>query len=213
MKRRLRPTFKARRPIHFGQIVLLVILLSACGGSDNHPDPTATTAPPTATAVVPSPAATVAASPATSPSPSRTSAGAAGQPRPAATFPPGLAQTITDGICQAQIPTNWVDNGTGRGSTASGARYVLFGGRIPNDAAWQQAVALVKQYAETQPGATVEEGDGFIRVMLANNGGFEYRARFDATYCDFSVTSPRGAVPKSEQRDWTKIAASLEPVE
>jgi hypothetical protein len=191
----------------------MVALLAACGGSGDKPQPTATTSPAPPPSAVASPAATPLPSPVASPSPVPAARSAPGPAQPIATFPPGMAQTISDGICRAQIPYTWVDNGTGRGTTASGARYVLFGGSIPDDAAWQQAVALVKQYAESQPDAQIQEGDGFIHVTFANDGGFEYRGHFGRVYCDISVTSRGGAIPEIERGDWEKIIASLAPAD
>jgi hypothetical protein len=122
-----------------------------------------------------------------------------------------MAQTISDGICEAQIPYTWVDNGTGRGTTASGARYVLFGGSVPDDTTWQQAVTLVQQFAKSQPDAQVQQGDAFIRVTLASDAGFEYRGRFGSVYCDFSVMSRGGAIPEAERSVWDMIIGSLRP--
>jgi hypothetical protein len=191
--------------------LVLVALLTACGGSGDKPKPTATTssAPPP----VSSPAATPPPSPVATPSPAAATQTARGPAGSAAAFPPGMAQTISDGVCQAQIPYTWVDNGTGRGTTTGGARYVLFGGSIPDDAAWQQAVALVKQYAGSQSGAQIQQGDDFIQVMLADDAGFEYRGHFGNVYCDFSVTSRGGAIPETERGDWEKIIGSLAPAD
>ncbi|HET8524182.1 MAG TPA: hypothetical protein VFL82_13185, partial [Thermomicrobiales bacterium] len=183
------------RPEPWNRIILSLLmavvvgLLASCGGSSDKTNPTV---PPTHTPPQTAPSPAVTAPPSPSPTTATPAQSAGEARRPSATFPPGTAQTISDGICQAQIPYSWIDNGTGRGTTASGARYVLFGGAIPDNAAWQQAITLVKQYAAGQTGSAVEQGTGFIRVTLANDTGFEYRERFGTIYCDFSVTSRSG---------------------
>lgn len=182
---------------------LLVTLLAACGG-DDEPEPTPSPAPPTAVAP---------ASPAATPEDTATSRPTgpdSAPPRPAATFPPGASQLISDGICQGRIPNSWADNGTGRGTTLSGARFVLFGGRLANDGAWDQAVELAIQAAPAD--AAIEEGEGFVHITFPDDGGFEYRGRFGALYCDVTVTSRRGPIAEEERATWDAVIGSLDPV-
>jgi hypothetical protein len=160
--------------------------LAGCSSDDDEDDPTATPVPPTPTSTAA--AATV-----------------------APTVVTGAGQIVTDGICQANLPDDWVDDTTGRGTTSSGAKYALFGGRVRSDDAWKEAVELVKSQAEAKEGANVTETDNSIRVDLADNRGFEYRVRFDTNYCDFSVTST-SPIPEEERGLWDGILASLAPV-
>lgn len=167
--------------------VMIGGLLAGCSSDDDETTPTATVTavPPTVTSTAA--AATV-----------------------APTLIPASGQIISDGICQANVPDEWVDDTTGHGSTTSGAKYAIFGGRVRSDDAWTQAVALVKQQAGSKADAKVTEADNSIRVDFANNTGFEYRVRFDTIYCDLSVTSTK-AVPDDERALWDGIIASLSP--
>jgi hypothetical protein len=182
-----------RLPLVFSHVRLVIValmiggILAGCSSDDDEGDPTATSVPPQPTSTSTVAAATV-----------------------APTIIAGSGQTISDGICQANLPDDWVDDTTGRGSTSSGAKYVLFGGNVRSDDAWTEAVELVKSQAESKEGSNVTEADNSIRVDLADNRGFEYRARFDAIYCDFSVTSTR-PIPDDERALWDGILASLAP--
>jgi hypothetical protein len=186
-----------RLPLVFSHLRLVIValmlggILAGCSSDDDEGDPTATSAPP-------SPNSTTAAS---------TAAASTVAP----TIIAGSGQVITDGICQANVPDDWVDDTTGHGTTSSGAKYALFGSRVRSDDAWTEAVDLVKNQAESKEGANVTEADNSIRVDLADNRGFEYRVRFDATYCDFSVTSS-SEIPEEERALWDGILASLAPV-
>jgi hypothetical protein len=183
-----------RLALMFSHLRLLIValmiggILAGCSSDDDEGDPTATAVPP---------------------SPTSTAAAAASTVAP--TIIAGSGQVITDGICQANVPDDWVDDTTGRGTTSSGAKYVLFGGRVRSDDAWNEAVELVKTQAESKEGSNVTEADNSIRVDLADNRGFEYRVRFDANYCDFSVTST-SEIPEDERALWDGILASLAPV-
>jgi hypothetical protein len=128
------------------------------------------------------------------------------------TFASGSGQIVTDGICQATVPDDWADSGAGSGTTASGARYAVFGNIIRTDDAWNQAVKLVKDAAAKTEGANVTEGDNFVRVDYPDDKGFEYRGRFDDRYCDFSVTSSVRPIPEEERAFWDAIIASMAPV-
>ncbi|MGH2533173.1 MAG: hypothetical protein ACRDJW_12815 [Thermomicrobiales bacterium] len=182
--------------------VLLAVALAACGGDgdDDDPDPTATAALPTAAPEASPPSASPAASPVV--------AIPGGPPRQLPTFPPGVSIPINDGICRAQIPNGWVETSPGRGSTLGGDRFILFGGRIADDAAWETAVDLVSRAAPDD--AEIDQGDRFVLVTRPEDRGFKYRARFDAIYCDVTVSSS-SAIPEEEQADWERIMGSLGP--
>lgn len=120
------------------------------------------------------------------------------------------SQLITDGVCQVVIPDDWVDDGTGRGTTPGGARFVLFGGRIRNDADWQAARDVVATPGAGTDVTSISRDEGSIRVVYAGDLGFEYRKRFDDKYCDFSVTSTR-TIPEGERRYWDAVISSLAP--
>jgi hypothetical protein len=187
-------------------MLLLTTMVAACGGGDDDEEPTQTPPTPTAGTVPASPVASPQALPGASPvaSPVATP----GSPRPSATFAPGLALLVSDGICQAQVPLGWVDTGFGRGSAGRGARFVLFGGAIRDDAAWGRAVDLV---LDQSPNGEVTGGSDFVLVTFPDGTGFDYRARFGDVYCDFTLTS-QSPVPPSSQRDWEKIMGSVGPV-
>ncbi|MER3437913.1 MAG: hypothetical protein C4346_10165 [Chloroflexota bacterium] len=191
---------------------LLVPLLAACTTSDDEGDeetpvtsvPTATTvataAPGTTTATAGMPTAT-------------TQTPATEETLPPATLDPGSSQVITDRVCQARVPVDWVETGAGRGTTPSGARFELFGNRLTTDDEWQAAVELLLNQAKSRPGATVEQDATFVRVVYADQRGFVYRARFPDRYCDFSVTSLTGPIPAAERAYWDAIIATLAPAE
>jgi predicted secreted protein len=191
---------------------LLVPLLVACTTSDDEGDeetsatstPTATT---TATAVHGTTTATAGMPAAATQTP------ATEEPVPPATLDPGTSQVITDRVCQARVPLDWVETGAGRGTTPSGARFELFGNRLTTDDDWQAAVELLLNQAKARPGATVEQDETFVRVVYADQRGFVYRARFPDRYCDFSVTSLTGPIPAAERAFWDAIIATLTPAE
>lgn len=118
-------------------------------------------------------------------------------------------QTVSDGICRATIPDDWVDNGAGSGTTPSGARYTLFGGLLTTQDGWKEAVQLVKDRAGSQDGAKVSEGNDFVRVDFKGNRGFEYRTRVNDRYCDFTVANTAIPIPETERASWDAIIASL----
>jgi hypothetical protein len=192
---------RLRTPVGASLLVLLLgTLLAGCSTSDDEGDGT-------------TPTAAVSATPRATPGTGATSPAAtvkAGTTAPT-TVGATSGQVISDGICQASIPDDWVDDGTGHGTTSGGARYVLFGGRIASDDAWKQAVELVKKQAGSKEDAKVSEGDNFVRVDLADDRGFQYRGRFDDRYCDFSVTSPLSPIAEEERASWDAIIASLVP--
>lgn len=120
-------------------------------------------------------------------------------------------QAISDGICLAVIPDGWVDDGTGRGATTGGGRFVLFGGRVTNDAAWQAAANAVATPAAGREVASEERTADTIHVVFADGRGFEFRKLFGNRYCDLTVTSSRPFSPE-EQAIWPAILDTLEPV-
>ena len=189
--------------------LLLVVVAAGCTTSDDEEEetPTATaTAVAVAVAEPPLPSPTA---PALTPmqTPRPTSAA------PASTLSAADSQTISDGICRATVPNTWVDDGTGRGFTASGHRFELFGGRLSTDADWQRGVDLVLAQAKKLPGTNVEQGDDFVRLVYPDDRGFVHRTRFADRYCDFSVTSAGPPIAAAEQAIWEAIVASLRPAE
>jgi hypothetical protein len=132
-----------------------------------------------------------------------------------ATRPPALSsvsgQTISDGLCQVTIPDGWVDDGTGRGNSAGGHRFELFGGRVTNDAAWQAVSQVVATPRAGRTIAAIEQNTDSVHAIFDNDEGFAYRARFDTIYCDFSVTSMSGPIAESERAAWPEIIGSIAP--
>lgn len=142
-------------------------------------------------------------------------------PEPAATAPAQTSasdqptavtgSTASDGVCQVTIPDNWIDVGTGRGSTAQGDRWSLFGGTIANDAAWTSAKELLRTQMSSAPDAEIsDEGDRFV-VTTPSGRRYVVRQRFEGRYCELSFTSNRD-VPAEEQTVWQGVAATLAPV-
>jgi hypothetical protein len=168
--------------------VALAVALAACGGGGD-PEPT----------VVPT--ETLAPTPTVDPN------------GPATPLPltDANSQIVSDGVCAAAIPSGWVDDGTGRGSTPSGARYTLFGGRAASDVDWQRAVELVRDQATNRAGAEIEETPTSILVTYAEHRGFEYRVRFGVIYCDIAVSSTSRSIPATERAYWDAVMQSLAP--
>jgi hypothetical protein len=162
-------------------LICLVALTVAACGGDDDPEPTATSGP---------------------------------APTPEANDPTTIASTgstASDGVCQVTIPDDWVDVGTGRGTTPQRDRWSLFGGSIASDAAWTSAKELLRSQMSSAPDAEiVEEGD---RVVVTTPDGRRYlvRQRFENRYCELSLTATRD-VSEAEQAVWQAVAASLAPV-
>ena len=135
--------------------------------------------------------------------------------QPSATATPTLSastgQTVSDGICNATVPIEWVDSGNGRGLTLENGRYMVFGGRAATDEAWDQAVQLSLNEAESHPDAKVTQGDDFVRIAYSGDTGLVYRGRFDTVYCDFSLTTTGRALTDGEKAGFEAAVASLGP--
>src|SRR5688500_8535586 len=162
-------------------VLCLVAPSVAACGGDEDPDPTSTTNP------VPTEEAT-----------DPTTVAATGS-------------TASDGVCQVTIPDDWVDVGTGRGTTPQGDRWSIFGGSIASDAAWTSAKELLRSQMSSAPDAEIaDEGD---RVVVTTPDGRRYlvRQRFENRYCEVSLTASRD-VSEEEQAIWQSVAASLAPV-
>jgi hypothetical protein len=159
------------------------LLLTACGGDDDN-QPTAV------------PTADAGRGPTSAPigSPPPISAGA----------------FVDDGICQARVPTSWVEEAAGSGTTPSGSRFVVYGNRLGSASTWENAASLFRSQLESA-GATVEEGDGWLRATYPNERGVAYRARFADRWCDVRLTARSGALPASDAQAWPAIEESLEP--
>jgi hypothetical protein len=144
-----------------------------------------------------------------------TACGSDDKPDPTATPQPGATtqaldgSIATDGICQVTIPDDWVDDGTGRGQTLQGDRWMVFGGTIASDDAWSRAVDLVKtQYAKDS--ADVQETDTSVTITQASGRGYVYRERFTNRYCQFAVTT---TADRSVEivATWQQAATTLQP--
>jgi hypothetical protein len=134
---------------------------------------------------------------------------------PNATAAPTLSastgQTVTDGICNATVPIEWVDSGNGRGLTIESGRYTVFGGQAATDAAWDQAVQLSLSQAESHPDSEVIQGDDFVRIAYPGDTGLVYRGHVEGIYCDFSVTTTGRALTDDEKAGFEAAVASLGP--
>jgi hypothetical protein len=167
-------------------VLLLTVTLAACSSDDDEgDDPTATAVPPTVTATVTQLPPTLSA---------------------------GNGNVISDGVCEVLIPEGWVDDGTGKGATASGHVFILFGGSVRSDAEWATSVDLVATPTAGLTIESIEETADSIYVTYANDRGFEFRKRFGVRYCDFQVTSRGGPISEDEQSYWPAVTQSLAPV-
>jgi hypothetical protein len=109
------------------------------------------------------------------------------------------------------IPDDWVDVGTGRGTTPQGDRWSLFGGSIASDAAWTSAKELLRSQMASAPDAEItDEGDRVV-VTTPDGSRFVVRQRFGNRYCELSLAASRD-VSEEEQAAWRSVAASLAPV-
>jgi hypothetical protein len=135
---------------------------------------------------------------------------------PSATAAPTLGastgQTVSDGICRATVPIEWVDSGNGRGVTLSNGQYMVFGGQAANDAAWEQAVQLALDEAERHPDAAITQGDNFVRIAYPDDRGLIYRGRYSGVYCDFRISATSRALTDEEKAGFDAAVASLGPV-
>lgn len=120
----------------------------------------------------------------------------------------GLTQHLSINGCRVTIPIDWVSVGDGSGTTASGARFTLYGGPISGNPAWETAITLVADQANRQGASSLTRGGDWIYAKLSRDRGFTYRARFDNRYCDVSVLGVNG-IPEAERATWDAIAASL----
>jgi hypothetical protein len=171
----------------------VLIVLSACGGDDGD-DPTP----------APVGTATVTAGDPPTPAPTNAPPGAPPPTTRSGTF-------VGDGVCQARVPTGWVQTASGSGTTPAGNRFAVFGNLLGSEAAWTTAVDLFRSQMEGA-GASVEEGDGWIGATYPDGGGFAHRAHFADRWCEVRLTAPAAALSESEAAAWEGIVASLGPV-
>lgn len=173
-------------------VSLSVIVLAGCTTDDDETDPTLpTSAPTTAALVTPPPGATV----------------------PPADLSDANGQVVSDGLCQMLIPDGWVDDGTGRGTTSSGARYTLFGGRLRSDADWERAGDVVATPGAGRTIVSLDRSKDRVVATFGEDRGFEARLRFDDRYCDVTVSSAVRAIPAAERAYWDAIIESIARVE
>jgi hypothetical protein len=171
--------------------IVLTMVLAACGaGSPGKSDPTPTATSESSGIVNVTVSVTVDAS-----------------QRPTGSLD-GLVQNLSVNGCRVTIPLDWVSVGDGSGTTASGARFTLYGGAIANDAAWENAITLVADQANRQGATSLTRGGDWIYAILNRDRGFTYRVRFDDRYCDFSVLGVR-SIPETERATWDPVSASL----
>ena len=170
-------------------IPLLAITLTACGigspGDDPTPTPVATLAPGvTATAV-------------------NVTIG----DRPSGSLS-GLTQTLNLSGCRVTIPLEWISEGDGTGVTPSNAKFTIYGGKIADNAAWENAVQLVVNQANRKGAISVTRGGDWVMAIHSGDRGFTYRVRIDNGYCDFSVSSVK-PIPEAERDMWNAVAGSV----
>jgi hypothetical protein len=175
---------QARLNLSLVALLLPAVLLGACGGGGKK-EPTASAVPGTSVAVD-------------------------------TAVTDGTLTTVgssaTDGLCQVTIPDTWVDDGTGRGVTAQGDQWLVFGNMIASDEAWNSARDLLKSQMAGREGAEIKETDDSITVTLENGRGYVERVRFRDRYCEFSVMSSRDQ-PETVTATWLSVADTLAPYE
>ena len=120
---------------------------------------------------------------------------------------PATSQTISDGICTTLIPDDWASSGNGRGFTPSGARFILFGNVLANDAEWSAAVNIIATVAAGQHAKAQTTADS-ITYLSDDGTTYEVRRRVGNRYCDFSVTSS-SPVSDEEHAAWLAVGASM----
>jgi hypothetical protein len=120
---------------------------------------------------------------------------------------PATSQSITDGICTTLIPDDWASSGNGRGFTPSGARFILFGNMLENDAEWTAAENIIATVAAGQHAKPQTSADS-ITYLSDDGTSYEVRKRIDNRYCDFSVTAS-SPVSDDEHAVWVAVGASM----
>lgn len=167
----------------------LILILAACGGSDDSD--------PTPTAAVSGQVTATAGS------------GIVIEPgeRPSGSIS-GLTQRLSLNGCRVTIPLDWVSLGDGTGTTRSGAHFTLYGGPIASDQAWENAVQLVANQATRRGIESLTRGDDWVMAVLTGDRGFTFRARYENRYCDISVSGIQ-AIPESERETWNGVIGSL----
>lgn len=119
--------------------------------------------------------------------------------------------TSSDGVCQVTIPDDWVDVGTGRGTTPQGDRWSLFGGSIASDAAWTSAKDLLRSQMSNAPDAEISDEGDRVTVRAPDGRRYVVRQRFDNRYCELSVTAAQ-ETSDEVQAVWQGVAGTLAPV-
>jgi hypothetical protein len=168
------------RASRIAALIALLLLVAACGGGSRKATPTAG---PGLTPTLP---------------PGPTASGSI------------QGSSASDGICQITIPDTWIDDGTGRGVTATADHWSVFGGTIAGDAGWSSAKDLMKTQLG-KDGATIDDSDDTITIVQPNGHGYAQRARFVNIYCEFSMTTStdRG---DDVVAGWREVAATMGPV-
>ena len=140
-------------------VPLLAIALTACGiGSPGGDDPT------------PTPLATLA--PGVTPTTVNVTIG----DRPSGSLS-GLTQTLNLSGCRVTIPLEWISEGDGTGVTPSNAKFKIYGGKIADNPAWENAVQLVVDQANRKGATSVTRGGDWVMAVHSGERGFTYRVR------------------------------------
>lgn len=162
-------------------VALLLALTIAACGGDDDPEPT-TSSPPVETEA-----------------PDTSTAGVV------------TGSTASDGVCQVTIPDDWVDVGTGRGTTAQGDRWSIFGGTTASDAIWENAKELLRTQMSGVPDAEITDEGNRIVVTTPDGRRLIVRQRFESRYCELSVTATRDVSPEI-MSVWQAVADTLGPI-
>src|SRR5215218_8374351 len=181
--------------------ILSVVVLAGCGGN-NDKGSTPTTTADSATAATETPGQGLALN-----TPTTTGT------LPPATLSAANGNVISDFQCEALIPDDWVDDGTGQGTTSGSHGFVLFGGTVRSDADWDATVNLIATPSAGFTVESLERTEDSVYVVYADDRGFEFRKRFGNRYCDFRVTSRGRAIAPDEQAYWVAVMESLTPVQ
>jgi hypothetical protein len=120
---------------------------------------------------------------------------------------PATSQSVSDGVCATLIPDDWASSGNGRGFTASGARFILFGNYLAGDNEWTGAVNIIATVAAAVHAESHASADS-ISYAASDGTSYEIRRRIGDRYCDFSVTSSSPA-SAYERAAWLAVGASM----
>ena len=118
-----------------------------------------------------------------------------------------LLPSTVNGICAMLVPDDWASSGNGRGFTASGARFTLFGNYLAGDSEWTAAVNIIATVAAGAHAESHAAADA-ISYATSNGASYEIRRRIGDRYCDFSVAASTPASDE-ERAIWVAVGASM----